>query len=743
MRHRWRVGFETLHAGLTTLGDGTSSAHDSHIALKQVAQRPRDGVLSVVEVPAPALRPGWLLVANRFSLISAGTERAKVETGEKNLLQKARARPDLVKKVADQARVEGVGAAIGVARDRLSALAPLGYSSAGVVLEVGAGVEGVAPGDRVACGGGWASHAEVVAVPQNLVVHAPSGVGLDDAAYATVGAIALHGIRQAEAGIGEWVGVIGLGLVGQLATQIVHASGCRVIGIDLDDAAVELARGAGVTALRRDDPGLEHAVWSATGGIGLDAVLLCASSSSSDPLELAVQLARDRGRIVVVGETRIDVDRAPMYEKELELRMSRSYGPGRYDRDYEERGRDLAPGYVRWTEQRNMQAFLELVAAGQVKPGELTTHRFPIDDAPGAYGLLTGKEAEARPFGVLLEYPEARPATAPPAPRSGTKAASSGTGVALIGAGAFARATLIPALKAADAQLVAVASEGGLTAADVAARFGFERAAASVDEILDDEAIGAVVIATRHPSHAGLAAAALRAGKAVFVEKPLALSGEQLQEIEEALISDSVLMAGFNRRFAPLVKRLQDELGGFNDLVVSMRVNAGPLPDDHWLHDPEDGGGRLLGEGCHFVDLVSHLSGSPAVSAHAIAVPQPGRPIECSDSFTAHIRFENAVGALVYSGGGDPKLPKERLEAFGGGASAVLSDFRTLEVFRGGKRRSWKSAQDKGHRAEIAHFLAAVRGEVAPSYASYIESTRLTLALVDSLRTGMPVEFRR
>jgi predicted dehydrogenase/threonine dehydrogenase-like Zn-dependent dehydrogenase len=656
--------------------------------------------------------------------------------GEKSLLQKARARPDLVKKVVDRARTEGIRSTFDVTRDRLSTLTAIGYSAAGVVLEVGEGVEGLAPGDRVACGGEGANHAEIVAVPKNLVARIPDGVAFEDAAYATVGAIALHGVRQADPGIGEWVGVIGLGLVGQLAARIARASGCQVVGIDVAPSAVERARTAGITAFARDDPGLAAAVRSLTGGLGLDAVLLCASSASPDPLALAVELARDRGRIVVVGETRIDVDRAPMYEKELELRMSRSYGPGRYDREYEERGRDLPAGYVRWTEQRNMQAFLDLVAAGRVNPSELTTHRFPIDDAAEAYRVIAHPAEGERAFGVLLTYEApTEPVPAPSVPR--TRRSTQAAGVALIGAGAFARATLIPALKEEGARLVAVASSRGLTAADV----GFERAAGSLDEILADDAVGAVVIATRHASHASLAAAALRAGKAVFVEKPLALTWEQLDDIESALTPDSMLMVGFNRRFAPLVERLQAELEQVGDLVLSMRVNAGSLPDDHWLHDPEDGGGRLLGEGCHFVDLLSHLAGSPVISGHAVAVPQPGRPIQCSDSFTAHIRYGSAVGTLVYSGGGDARLPKERLEVFGGGVSAVLDDFRVLAIHRGGKRREWKSSHDKGHRAEIRSFLAAAAGKAeAPPARSYLDSTRLTLALAGSLRTGMPVD---
>jgi predicted dehydrogenase/threonine dehydrogenase-like Zn-dependent dehydrogenase len=708
--------------------------------VRQVTQRRGDGSINVVEVPSPTLRPGWVLVENRYSLISAGTERTKVVTGQKSLVQKARARPDLVKKVIDRARVEGVSAAVGVARDRLAALAPIGYSSAGVVLETSAGVEGLAPGDRVACGGGgWANHADVIAVPRMLAAPIPEGVALDDAAYTTVGAIALHGVRQCDAGIGESVGVIGLGLVGQLAVRILNAAGCHVVGVDLDTTAVELARGAQAIAFQRNDPALEARVRSATGGLGLDAVLLCASSNSPDPLELAVRLARDRGRVVVVGETRIDVDRALMYEKELELRMSRSYGPGRYDREYEERGRELPAGYVRWTEQRNMVAFLDLVAKGRVSPADLTSHRFPVEHAAEAYGVLTGADGR-RAFGVLLEYPlptnEAQPRPLRPARRS-----AKASGIALIGAGAYARATLIPALKSAGASLVAVTSASGLTAEDVARRFGFDRAVRSVYEVLDDEAIGAVFVATRHSSHASLTAEALRAGKAVFVEKPLALSFDELDEVTAALSADSVLMVGFNRRFAPLVEQLQSEIGDRSDLVFTIRVNAGPLPDDHWLHDPEEGGGRLIGEGCHFVDLLSTLARSRPLSAHAVAVPQPGRPVECSDSFAVQFRFAHAVASLIYSGSGDARLPKERLEVFGGGIAAVLEDFQRLDVYRAGKRRSWKSRQDKGHRAEIACFLASVRREVEPPpVETYIEATRLTLAVATSLQTGQPVQ---
>ncbi len=696
----------------------------------------------MVDAPLPSLKPGWILVANRASLISAGTERTKVELGAKNLAQKARARPDLLKKVVDRARSEGIGSALSAARERLDALSPLGYSSAGTVIRVGAGVEGIAPGDRVACGGGgFATHAEVIAVPRNLIAAVPDGVPFESAAYATVGAIALHGVRRAEAQLGERVGVIGLGLVGQLAVRILAAGGCTLIGVDLDPKAVELAASGGARAFERDRDGLQSSVLEATGGLGLDSVLVCAAATSSDPVRLASELARDRGRVVIVGDVPIEADRALFYEKELELRLSRSYGPGRYDRDYEERGRDLPPAYVRWTEQRNMQAFLDLVASGAVDPSPLTTHRFPVEQAERAYALLTDDRGEERPFGILLEYAyEERPAA--PTPHSARRSGAGTARIGLIGAGSFARATLLPALRDAGAELAAVASGGGLTATDVATRFGFERAADSADEILADDSIDAVVIATRHASHAQLTASALRTGKAVFVEKPLAIDRDGLAEVEEALAPDSLLMVGFNRRFAPLAVQLRNELEAVASPTLLARVNAGPLPADHWAHDPEDGGGRLIGEGCHFVDLLSYLSGGPTVVVHALAVPHPQRPLECSDEVVATLRFGNGgVGTLVYTGGGDPRLPKERIEAFGGGLAAVLDDFRRLELSRGGKRRVTKQRQDKGHKAELARFLAAVRGEAeAPAVSTYLDSTRATLALVDSLRDGSAVE---
>ncbi len=711
--------------------------------MRQVTYRPRDGAVAVVDVPSPQLRPGWLLVGNRYSLISAGTERGKLRFGQQSLIGKARSRPDLVRTVIDKARVEGVRRTMAVARDRLDALAPIGYSSAGIVKAVGAGVRGFGPGDRVACGGaGWANHAEVVAVPENLGARVPEGVELADAAYATVGAIALHGIRQSEVSVGDHVGVVGLGLVGQLTVQILIAAGCKVIGIYLDARAIELAADAGASTFERNAGALEQKVLAASADIGLDCVLVCASTESPDPVQLATRLTRSRGRVVVVGNVPIVAPWALVYEKELEFRLSRSYGPGRYDREYEERGRDLPPEYVRWTEQRNMVAFLDLVASGRVRPSALTTHRFPIERGADAYDIVSGKSgARVRPFGVLLEYEldgEAHDQPPPAHQRSLTKEVRLG----LIGAGAFARATLVPALAGLPVKLRAVASETGLSAADAAERLGFERAAASPDEIFEDESIGAVMIATRHSSHAPLAAAALRAGKAVFVEKPLALSEGELAPLEDALVGGGPLMVGFNRRFAPLTQRLHDEFLGLPDRVILARVNAGPLDDDHWMHDQEEGG-RLLGEGCHFVDLLTHLVGSPPRTVSAFACAQSKRPLECSDSIVANLSFaDGSVASLLYSGAGDSRLPKERIEAFGGGVAAVLDDFRRLEIYRGGKRTTHKQRQDKGHRAQVARFIAVASGHAeAPSADSYLISTRATFAVAESLRSGLPVSL--
>jgi predicted dehydrogenase/threonine dehydrogenase-like Zn-dependent dehydrogenase len=709
--------------------------------VKQVAQRPRDGRVSVEDVPPPALRPGWVLIRNRCSLISVGTERSKIDLGKKNLVAKARARPDLVRKTLDKARTEGIGSAAAAVRDRLAMLSPLGYSVAGIVEAVGVGVEGLAPGDKVAgAGAGWANHAALVAVPKNLVARVPEGVDLADAAYATVGAIAIHSVRQSEARLGERVGVIGLGLVGQLVVRVLIAAGCEVWGTDPDLQATTLAEQAGTHILLLEERG-DHSALSRDVGGGLDAVIICAASSSAGPVDLACRLLRSRGRIVVVGDVLIEADRSVMYEKELELRLSRSYGPGRYRVDYEEHGHDLPAEYVRWTEQRNLQAFVDLIGANRVSPAVLTTHRFPIDQAVEAYAIV--ESGDSRSFGVLLDYPENGSADVGELRRRPhLGGAPPGNRIGVLGAGAFARGVVIPGLLRAGAKLAAVASEGGLTASDAAARFGFDRAG-TTDDILADEHIDGVVIATRHSSHAALTAAALRTGKAVFVEKPLALTDVELFDVAQALAHGRFLMVGFNRRFAPFVADVIDLLGSSTRRSMAIRVNAGRLPDDHWLHDPFVGGGRLLGEGCHFIDLLMHCIGASLENVHAYATPFAQRPLECSDDFAVSLRFtDGAIGTLFYTGEGDTRLGKERIEAFADGQTLVIDDFRRLEHFRHGHRSELKRRQDKGHRQELERFIAGCRGEAEPpDSSSYFASTRATLAAAESLHTGQPVRM--
>ena len=708
--------------------------------MKQVAQRPRDGRVSVEQVPPPALRPGSVLISVRYSLISTGTERGKIDLGRKNLIAKARARPDLVRKTLDKARSEGIASTVAVVRDRLAELSPLGYSIAGVVEAIGTGVEGVAPGDRVAgAGAGWANHASTTAVPKNLVARVPEGVDLADAAYATVGAIAMHGVRQSDARLGERIGVIGLGLVGQLAVRILIAAGCEVWGTDLDPQATSLAEQAGAHTYPLGEGGNDSAAASSIAEAALDAVIICAASSSSGPLDLACRLLRPRGRIVVVGDVPITADRSLMYEKELELRLSRSYGPGRYSTEYEEHGHDLPAEYVRWTEQRNLQAFLDLIAADRLSPSQLTTHRFPIDQADEAYAVVESNDP--RPFGVLLEYPENEPVDDVIKPRKvGQRNLAHGSRIGVLGAGTFARSVLLPGLKRAGATLAAVASEGGLSAADAAARFGFERAA-TADEILADDRIDGVVIATTHSSHASLTAAALRAGKAVFVEKPLALTNVELSEVARALPHGRFLMVGFNRRFAPFVSDAASLLQSSSHRSMAIRVNAGRLPADHWLHDPLVGGGRLLGEGCHFIDLLMHCMGTHLDAVHAFAQPVSGRPLECGDDFAVSLRFaDGSLGTLLYTADGDARMGKERIEAFSAGQSLVIDDFRRLERYRDGRRSEVKRRQDKGHRQELERFLAACLGQAEPPDPStYFESTQATFAAVESLLTGQSV----
>jgi predicted dehydrogenase/threonine dehydrogenase-like Zn-dependent dehydrogenase len=720
--------------------------------MKQIVQQQRTGRLSIAEVPAPSLRPEGLLVRTAYSLISAGTERAKVTVARKNLLGKALARPDQVRQVLQSARQLGLQATYQKVTSRLDALSPLGYSSAGVVLAVGARAAGFAPGDRVACaGGGYAVHAEIVYVPRNLAAHVPDEVGLDEAAFATLGAIALQGVRQAGPQLGETVGVIGLGLLGLLTVQLLRSAGCRVVGVDLSAARCALARQLGAdAAVAPSDPALDALV-RRYGPAGLDAVILTAATPSDEPIRLAGRLARDRARVVVVGDVGLDVPRSPFYEKELDVRLSRSYGPGRYDTHYEEQGLDYPVGYVRWTEGRNLSAVLDLLAQHKLDVRALTTHRFALDDAERAYALIEGKTREPH-LGVLLEYAVGAPfagaqrvpaaeviSVTPPRVASGVR-----VGLALVGAGNFAQSMLLPALREhAHVRLRTVVTPGGLTARSVAERAGFEQAAADPAVALDDPEVNLVLIASRHDSHAELAARALAAGKAVFVEKPLALTRDELAAVRAAYVAapNPFLMAGFNRRFAPLVVALRAFVAAAGEpLLMHYRVNAGFIPREHWTQDPVIGGGRVLGELCHFADLLLFLAGQPPVEVYARALPDQGRYSRDNVAVLVHFA-DGSAGTITYAANGDRGLDKERLEVFGGGRAAALDDFRELTLSAGGRRRVRRAGPDKGHRAEMLALVdALVAGQPAPiPFAQLVQATELTLAVVESLDSGGPV----
>jgi predicted dehydrogenase/threonine dehydrogenase-like Zn-dependent dehydrogenase len=674
--------------------------------MKQVTQRVRDGRIEIVDVPIPELTPDTVLVDVRASLLSTGTERAKVETARKSLVGKARARPDQVRQVVEKAKRDGIRETVEAVRLRLDQPSSLGYSTAGVAVAVGSRVRGIAPGDAVACGGAdHAVHAEVNRVPGNLCVRLPEGLSFEAGAFATVGAIALHGVRQAEVSIGERAAVIGLGLVGQLAGQILRAAGCRVLGVDLSPDLAARALDTGAV-----DEGWARAAVPESAG-DCDAVLITAATRSSDPIELAAKLCRDRGRIVVVGDVGLEVPRTPFYEKELDLRLSRSYGPGRYDREYEERGLDYPIGYVRWTERRNMEAFLHLVASGRIDVAPLVSERLPLERAAEAYDEIV--MADQSPLGIVLTSDPTPIEPDGPSPAEARPAAPTTHTVGVIGAGSFAGRVLIPALHEAGFTLGAVASSGGLSAVAATERFEHGRTA-SADEILEDPALGIVVVATRHSSHADLATRALRAGKAVFVEKPPALNEPDLEDLERARDETGLPLAvGFNRRFAPLARELRAFVGRTGDPVeVLYRINAGSQGEGHWLDDPEEGGGRLLGEGCHFVDFACWIAGGLPERVACVLRPGPGRPLATAPSFAVALSFaDGSVASILYSSGGATSVGKEYVEAHSAGRSAILDDFRSLRLAGEGRtRRSSLRSRDKGHDAQFVAFRQALEG---------------------------------
>lgn len=707
--------------------------------MKQLLQNIKTGKSTIEEVPVPKPRDGQALVKVEASLVSAGTERMVVEFAEKSLVGKARSRPDLVKQVLDKVHREGLINTAQAAFNRLDQPMALGYSAAGRVVKLGKNMQGFKVGQRVACaGGGFAVHAEYNLVPRNLLTPLPKNVDFESAAFTTLGAIALHGFRLAEPQIGENVAVIGMGLLGLLSAQIATAAGCNVLGIDIDPARLTLASSLGLQAASRKQAAASASAFSSNHGF--DVVLICADTSSNDPVELAGVIARDRARVVATGAVGLTIPRKIYYEKEISFINSRSYGPGRYDAGYEENGQDYPLGYIRWTEGRNFEAVVELMSKEKLKVQPLITHRFPIDEGVKAYDVITGKTKDEF-LGVLLTYPggNKKEITKVDFPLSSFKSSSS-IKLGVLGAGLFANAVLLPSIKkAGDIELVGIASSGGLNAQHSGKKFGFNYATSDEDEIINDPNVNTIAILTRHDSHADLVIKALKAGKHVFVEKPLAISDKQLLSISKQLKANSrsLLTVGFNRRFAPLTQKLHASLKDRTEpLHAHYRINAGFIPLNHWTQDPEIGGGRIIGEACHFIDFITFLVGDSPVSVSAHALPDNGKYSEDNVSMT-FIFADGSIGVVDYLTNGDKSVPKERVEVFCGGQVSVLDDFVSLETIRDGRKEALRRAQNKGHVGEWKAFAKSIRDGSNPPipYEQLIGVTKSTFAAIESLRT--------
>ncbi|MFC5385290.1 bi-domain-containing oxidoreductase [Aquamicrobium segne] len=680
--------------------------------MKQILQSLKTGVTEVAEVPCPTVGQGQLLIRTARTLVSAGTERMLVDFGKAGLLGKARQQPDKVRQVIDKIKTDGLAPTLEAVFNKLDQPLPLGYCNVGTVLETGRGVSGFAPGERVISNG---KHAQAVVVPVNLCAKVPDAVTDDEAAFTVLAAIALQGIRLVQPTLGEAIVVTGLGLVGIMTVQLLRAHGCRVLGLDFDPARLKLAQHFGAETVDLSsgaDPVAIAQIFSR--GRGVDGVIITASTKSNEPVHQAALMCRKRGRIVLVGVTGLELSRADFYEKELTFQVSCSYGPGRYDPDYEEKGQDYPVGFVRWTEQRNFEAVLDMMADGRLDVKPLVSHRFALAEAAKAYELVAGKEAS---LGILLEYPppQAVPvevltqrmvALAPPVQ------VTAKVGVGLIGSGNYATAVLIPAFKAAGARLVSVASSAGVSGVHAGRKFGFEKTTTDVDALLADPDIDAVVIATRHDSHADLVCRALGARKHVFVEKPLALTQDEIARIEvardNAIASgfQPLLMVGFNRRFAPQVQKIKNLLGSASGpKSFVMMVNAGAIPATHWTQDLAVGGGRIIGEACHFIDLLRFLADAPIVSHHV-------RVMEAVAGDTAIITLsfaDGSIGSVHYFANGSKSYPKERLEVFSDGRILQLNNFRRMKGFGWpGFRKLNLWRQDKGQKACAVAFVQAL-----------------------------------
>lgn len=693
----------------------------------------------------PSISEGMVLVENKFSLISSGTEKGTVKVAKANLLGKAKQRPDLVAQVLQNIKKEGLSATLNKVKTKLDSLKALGYSTAGIVLASLDTNGNFQPGDRVACAGqDYASHAEIVAIPKNLTVKIPDNVSFEEASFTTLGAIALQGVRQADPRLGEKVCVIGLGLLGQLTGQLLKANGCDVFGIDLSERLINLANEFSVTkALNRNDQNLLAACDNFTNGQGFDSIIITAAAPTNDPIVLATELARKKGKIIVVGSVKMDVPRDPyFYRKELELKISCSYGPGRYDVNYEDLGNDYPFAYVRWTEQRNMEAFLAMLSKGLINVKPLITHTFEIEQAEEAYEIVLGKNPQPH-IGILLKYNDnaEKKVTFTKINNQPVKKIN----VGFIGAGSFAQSYLIPNVKSLGASLDTVVTSKGITSKNVGEKFGFNTCSADLKDIIEKERINTVFIATPHSSHADLVIQSLRAQKNVFVEKPLAISEEELQKVMEAKASNNFpLMVGFNRRFAPISIEIKKEFGNTGEpFVINIRVNAGFIPKDHWTQVTEIGAGRIIGEMCHFIDLMQFFTNSEPVKVYADCIQTDNEKLKSDDNIAVVVKFKDgSIGNLTYVANGDKALAKEYIEIFNAGKVGVINDFRNGSFYSNNKSKVLKLS-GKGHQQEVQIFLKSLsEGKDSPiDFRSICLTTLTTFKIIDSLKTGLPQEI--
>ena len=719
--------------------------------MQQLTQKLKSGLMKILDVPVPSIQKGHVLVRNHYSLISAGTEASTVKAARKGYIGKAKERPQQVRQVIDVLKSQGPVQTYRAVMKKLDAYSPLGYSCAGEIIDVSSEIKGFNIGDLVACGGLTASHSEIVNVPVNLCVKLESDADLKQASYNTLGAIALQGVRQADLRLGESCAIIGLGLLGQLSGLLLKASGVRVIGIDIDPEMVNIAgKHCLDLAVIRGDAGVEDKILRFTDGLGCDSVIITAASDSLDPINFAGAISRKRGTIVVVGAVPTGFEREPyFYKKELQIRMSCSYGPGRYDPIYEEKGIDYPSAYVRWTEKRNMQAFQELIYNHKIDVSYLTTHTFKLIEAAAAYDMIMAK---SEPFiGILIEYDvEKRLKTekirVSPEVRSQK---SEVVNIGFIGAGSYAQSHLIPNIsKSKDVFLKGVMTATSISSRSVAERFGFEFCTTNEKDIIENDDINTVFIATRHDSHAHYVINALKAGKHVFTEKPLCLNEKELNEIAEIFNPEPgtrnpepILFVGYNRRFSPLIRKIKNEFGA-GPMAVAYRVNAGSIPRDSWIQDSKFGGGRIIGEVCHFVDTLSFLAGSLPISVYAAAMSDPNH---LNDTLNITLTFQTgSIGTISYFANGDKALPKERIEVFSHGASAVIDDFKELTVYIDGKKKKEKLfSQDKGQKEEVKQFVEAILKETGePIPLEEIHNTSLvTFKIIESIRTGTCIKI--